>query len=98
MTLRMIFLSAIVSLFSNFVFAAEVSQATATEQEASLFHGQGGRYYSWQCSAENSHGSYQHYYGQPSYDRHQAQHNALDACQYYEQHTCVLVDCQPSGY
>jgi hypothetical protein len=47
----------------------------------------------WVCSAHNSHGDWQIYWGEPSYDRHQAQHNAVDHCEEHEQHYCVVHDC-----
>ena len=108
MTLRFVLLTAFVAFSSVNGFAAEASDASVNAEAVAAdgtpafenieyFHGQ-GRYYSWQCTAESSHGSYQHYYGQPSFDRHQAQHNAINECQNHEQHACVLVDCQPSGY
>ena len=107
MTLRNVLVCASISLASLSAFAddqsVEVQNQVAISAEAGTLapqylHGPGRRIRSWICQAESSHGSYQHYNGQPSYSRYEAQHSAIDTCQAYEQHTCVIAGCQPYGY
>jgi hypothetical protein len=101
MTLKLVFASSLLVMSSSFAFASDegsaieqqnvTNEAEANTQVApNYYHGGYGR--SYICQAESTHGG-QHYYGDYSLNLHQAQHSALDECQYHEGHACVLVGC-----
>lgn len=56
--------------------------------------------YLWVCTAHNQHDNDHHrlYRGQPQYDRHEAEHSAVNECEYHERHTCELAGCRRLRY
>lgn len=101
MTLNNVIAFSAVAIMSSIAFAADEDAAydqqnadvqydLSAEAAPNYYHGGYGR--SWICAAESVHGG-QHYYGDYSSSRHQAQHSALHECEHHEGHACVLAGC-----
>jgi hypothetical protein len=95
MTLRKLVLSIMFSFLGSGALAsddvtvdANASGTTLSVEVngAGLFHEPVKRY--WQCSAHSSHDDFQIFYGDRAYDKHEAQHSAIEACEYAENHEC----------
>jgi hypothetical protein len=86
---KVFLLSSALTLLGVFASAQEINSATPD-------HGYPREQY-WQCSAHNSHGEGQIYYGETSSSRHEAGHSAVDECQYHENHQCTLHECHLAG-
>ncbi len=71
---------------------ADVDDLQVTNDESSGFFHE----YLWVCSAHSEHDPNHHrlYRGEADYDRHEAQHSAINECEYYERHSCELAGCQ----
>lgn len=81
-------------LIASALFVSSASFANDTEANVEPTY---DRY--WQCQAHSSHGDWNIYTGQVSYDKHEAQHSALYTCQANEGHKCRLHRCRRvSGY
>jgi hypothetical protein len=74
---------------SNNVLPLHNSESVIGTTDSHQFHG-----ISWICTAHNSHGDGEIYYGLPSYSRHEAQHSAVHECEHHEMHTCVVHECE----
>ena len=70
--------------------AAIAQDLTASGMQPS--HGPG--YRMWQCAAHSTHSEHDIYYGIRSSDRHEAEHSAIEECEYQEGHACAPHGCR----
>jgi hypothetical protein len=84
MTPKIFLCALVISISGSAVFAQN-------SKSVDPMHGPGTRM--WQCTAHSTHYENNIYYGDRNQSRHEAEHSAIDECEYQEGHQCALHEC-----
>ena len=81
------------SLFVVIALLVSTSAFASDTESAEPMHGR-----SWQCQAHSHHGDWEIFTGGVYLDKHQAEHSAIQTCEYNSGDECRLHRCRRVSY